>query len=290
MATSFLIAPWFCMWLTIHCDILLNFCCRAYGFYGTLAGTVLESEPPSMVENLRESNISPAVFVASAKSPNALREYLEKYITFCDQAADSDFYNICYTGCLGREHYKYRFSCVASTLQDLSRQLQNALEVYTNKERSPVDHLIFAFPGRRPLKRIRTQLTLNGLGQGSQFQGMGRDLASNNSGFRSILVEMAEMADSIAGFSVLPFLLESNAPAGYSIDSSEQAQVCIFIYQCAICKWLVSLDIHPHAVLGHSIGEIAASGKFSITMELLVSNQPLFYFSSGRRNSIQACP
>lgn len=92
---------------------------------------------------------------------------------------------------------------------------------------------------------------------------MGRDLSANNSTFRSILVEMAEMADSIAGFSVLPFLLESDAPVGLSIDTSEHAQVCIFIYQCAMCKWLASLDIHPHGVLGHSIGEIAAAGEFS---------------------------
>lgn len=113
----------------------------------------MESEPPSIaLDNspveLSPPGTSPAVFVASAKSPNALREYLEHYIAFCNEAAESDFYNTCYTSCVGREHYKYRVSCVASTFQDLSRQLENALKAHTNKQSPPVGRLVFGFPGK----------------------------------------------------------------------------------------------------------------------------------------------
>ena len=34
----------------------------------------------------------------------------------------------------------------------------------------------------------------------------------------------------------------------------------LFIFQYSVCTWLESLSIHAHAIMGHSLGEIAAAG------------------------------
>ncbi|KAF8529293.1 polyketide synthetase [Hysterangium stoloniferum] len=103
------------------------------------------------------------------------------------------------------------------------------------------------------------QLILGFPGQGSQFNGMANDLADRFSGFRAILTEYAQLATSFAGYPVLPLLLKRTGEQDKEIDQSEIAQLCIFVYQCAIVKWLESLGIQGQAVIGHSLGEIAAA-------------------------------
>lgn len=98
-------------------------------------------------------------------------------------------------------------------------------------------------------------------GQGSQFQGMARDLSIGYSGFHSILVEASTRASSLTGYPILSLLVDEVSQDNINIDQSKVAQICIFVYQCSVCRWLATINIHPQAVLGHSLGEIAASGK-----------------------------
>jgi len=61
-------------------------------------------------------------------------------------------------------------------------------------------------------------------------------------------------ASALTGYPILPFLIDQSAPCGFSIDQSEIAQICIFIFQYSVCTWLETLGIHAHAVIGHSLG------------------------------------
>jgi malonyl CoA-acyl carrier protein transacylase len=99
--------------------------------------------------------------------------------------------------------------------------------------------------------------------QGSQYQGINRYLAQQYSGFNAIITDAANKASALTGYLILPLLVDQSAPRGLSINQSKVAQVCIFIFQCPVCTWLESLSIHAHAIMGHSLGEIAAAGMFS---------------------------
>ncbi|KAJ7932975.1 thiolase-like protein, partial [Mycena leptocephala] len=98
----------------------------AYGFAGTLAGTILEA--PEVSEPI-EINAEPLwmIFAVSAKSPDALQSYLRLYLAFCETAPASHFRSICYTSCVGREMYRYRFSCVVKDLDGLVQYLKDRL-------------------------------------------------------------------------------------------------------------------------------------------------------------------
>lgn len=215
---------------------------RAYGFAGTISGTVLESSHDFMAGSSPVTTGSPhAIFAVSAKTPQGLRDYLQAYIDYCCDAPSETFQDICFTATTSREHYKHRFACVAKDMHDLIKQLKAAQ--LSQHSRPTQTHLVLGFPG-----------------QGSQYQGMARDLADANSDFKAILTRVTEKAAEITGFSLVPSLLDADGSPDVRIDESQHAQVCVFVYQYSFCRWLKNLGITPDAVLGHSIGEIAAAG------------------------------
>ena len=217
------------------------------GFAGSIAGTILEA-PTEDMQPKASANIPetmPMTFVVSGKNQDALNEYLSLYLDFCLDADPSLFHAICYTTCVGREHYRYRFACVVNNMQDLIARLEDRLQnASAASAGGNARRILLGFPG-----------------QGSQYQGMGRYLANQYSGFRSIVTDAATKAASLTGYPILPYLLDEPAPKGLTIDHSEVAQVCIFIFQYSVATWLESIGIHAHAVMGHSLGEIAAAGE-----------------------------
>lgn len=187
------------------------------------------------------------LFVVSAKSSKALRVYLRRYLAFCSEAQEDDLPNICYTACIGREHYRFRFSTVVHSMEELIKDLQVACSLGENKflPISSNPRVVFAFAG-----------------QGSQFQGMCRSPCSSIPSFAAILRDYDCQADHLLGFSLLPFLLDSDLSGiEASIEETHVGQTCIYIYQCAMVRWLGTLGIRPSAVLPHSLGEIAAAGN-----------------------------
>ena len=84
--------------------LIVNY--SANGFAGTIAGVVLEDPKEHLIhsadllstndaEELGEN--SPMLFVVSAKSAEALKQYLRKYLDFCRTAPTPNFRSICYT-------------------------------------------------------------------------------------------------------------------------------------------------------------------------------------------------
>ena len=103
---------------------------RSNGFAGSIAGAVLEA--PSEELKIAATEIPdsvPMMFVVSAKSQEALLQYLNNYLDFCLDADASLFHSICYTSCVGREHYRYRFACVATNMQDLIARIEETSRI-----------------------------------------------------------------------------------------------------------------------------------------------------------------
>ena len=191
----------------------------------------------------------PMLFVVSAKSAEALRQYLWKYLDFCRTATTSNFRSICYTTCLGREHYRYRFACVVSNMGNLIKVLEDRLDSTSRRAGSnpaAACRIAFAFPG-----------------QGSHYQAMASDLIARYPGFKDILDSAASAASMLSGYPISSFLVDAETSCDLTIDNSQVAQICIFVYQYSICTWLKQLGIEPQAVLGHSLGEIAAAGAYT---------------------------
>jgi acyl transferase domain-containing protein len=187
------------------------------------------------------------LFVLSAKTQPAMLKYMQAYLDFCKSADERDFLSICYTSCVGREHYKYRFACVVRSIPALVEKLGNALSSLTSTKVSVSGpRCVMGFPG-----------------QGAQYQGMAFTLAQRYPQFLSILSEAAGAATVTTGVPILPYLIDEELPSGLSLDETRIGQVCIFLYQYAMYRWLGALGVQFGGVMGHSVGEICAAGTLA---------------------------
>jgi acyl transferase domain-containing protein len=153
---------------------------------------------------------------------------------------------------------------VASNLGDLTQNLEEKLRSFSlERDGNTTGRILFAFPG-----------------QGSQFQGMASELAILYPEFKDILAFTSATATNLSGCPILSFLMDTAGATDLGIDDGRLAQICIFVYQYSISVWLRTLGIEPSAVLGHSLGEIAAAGMYS-SLHLLKST-PSFYGSHCR--------
>ena len=94
-------------------------------------------------------------------------------------------------------------------------------------------------------------------GHGSQWLGMGRTLLLGEPVFRTTLEAVDREVQLLAGWSVIDELLADSIRS--RLDEAEIVQVVLFATQVALGTLWRSWGMQPNAVVGHSIGEVAAA-------------------------------
>jgi len=94
-------------------------------------------------------------------------------------------------------------------------------------------------------------------GQGTQWVGMGLALRDASKPFR----EELERVDALfaARGDLRPIAELEHAAAESRLDRTDVAQATVFAIQVALVRTLADLGIRPGAVIGHSVGELAAA-------------------------------
>jgi len=88
-------------------------------------------------------------------------------------------------------------------------------------------------------------------GQGSQYPGMGRELAEKFPAARAVFEE----ADAALGFSISHLCFEGSEEA---LKQTENTQPAILSVSTAACRVLAEHGVEPDYVAGHSLGEYSA--------------------------------
>ncbi len=102
-------------------------------------------------------------------------------------------------------------------------------------------------------------------GQGPQWWAMGRQLLHEEPAFRAAIERCAAILERLADWSLLDELtaLESRS----RMDNTAISQPCIFALQVGLAELWASWGVRPEAIVGHSVGEVAAAflaGVFSL--------------------------
>ncbi|HTE51777.1 MAG TPA: acyltransferase domain-containing protein, partial [Kofleriaceae bacterium] len=92
--------------------------------------------------------------------------------------------------------------------------------------------------------------------QGGQYVGCGRDAMASEPAFRAMLAEIDAEWTPLAGWSLREAMHDPALAA--TIDDVEVAQPILFATQVALAAAWQSFGVRPDAVVGHSIGEVAA--------------------------------
>ena len=95
-------------------------------------------------------------------------------------------------------------------------------------------------------------------GQGSQWAGMGRALYRREPVVRAVLERCEREMVSLRGESLLDVMFGREGAAG-SVDDTTWTQPALYALGCALSALWESVGVRPVAVLGHSVGELAAA-------------------------------
>ncbi|HTN88888.1 MAG TPA: SDR family NAD(P)-dependent oxidoreductase [Sorangium sp.] len=221
----------------------------SFGISGTNAHVVLE-EAPRRAGPARSGEAGVVLLPLSARSPGALSDLAEAYRRFLSRLpaeAEPDLGDIAYTASVRRGHHAHRLALTAGSRQELVELLdayrrgeERAGLARGDATRAARPRVVFVFPG-----------------QGSQWVGMGRQLLQREPVFRAAMAACDAAVAQEAGWSLLEEL-----DAGEERSRLEQIDVvqpALFAMGVALSALWRSWGVEPDAVVGHSLGEVAAA-------------------------------
>lgn len=221
----------------------------SFGLSGMGAHAVLESAPRAE-SRPQSGRPHEQLLTLSAKSAPALRELVQRYVDFLaapvpDDAAE--LADIAYTASARRAHYPNRLAVVGTTRQ----QWRTALSEFIAGKTPSGLFFGHAATGRPP------KLVFVFSGQGSQWLGMGRQLLLSEPVFRNIIADCDAAIQKEAGWSLAKELHAE--PDCSNLSRLEFIQPMVFAVAVALAGLYRSWGIEPDAVVGQSMGEIAAA-------------------------------
>jgi phthiocerol/phenolphthiocerol synthesis type-I polyketide synthase C len=227
----------------------------SFGFGGANAHAVLAEAPQVRVT---PSVDDPAADHAellplSARSPEALAALAGRYERAL--AAEMRVADLCYTAGARRDHHDYRLAVVGDSPAELSASLAAYRGAVPRPGLSAGRFIGRGRPGQRP------GVVFLFSGQGSQWYGMGQRLHAQEPVFRDALDRcdraMRPHLDGSPNGSMVAELLADHAESRRSDISV--IQPAIFAVQVALAALWRSWGVEPEAVVGHSLGEVAAA-------------------------------
>ncbi|HEX2419265.1 MAG TPA: type I polyketide synthase, partial [Micromonosporaceae bacterium] len=211
----------------------------SFGYGGSVAHVVLEQAPAAGTSEPQSPAAPPVpVYALSGASPKGVTEYANRLADWLDTASDQlNLTDVAHTLLTRRSHLRYRAAVVAMDRTELRAAL-HALdpdEVVRTLPESPADP-VWVFSGH-----------------GSQWLGMGRELLATEPVFAEMIDSIGPVFAEEIGFTPREALLAED------LGGVDRIQPLIFAVQVALAELWRSYGVKPAAVIGHSVGEIAAA-------------------------------
>ncbi|MGB8391454.1 sulfolipid-1 biosynthesis phthioceranic/hydroxyphthioceranic acid synthase [Mycobacterium sp.] len=220
----------------------------SYGMSGTNVHAIIEQAPETTAHDdvsAGAAAAAPLLFPLSSTSAEGLRRTTRRLADWVQQRADSSpnelvLSDLAYTLARRRAHRPVRTAVVAGNPAQLAEGLREIAEGDTlylpavgQDDRGPV--WVFS-------------------GQGSQWAAMGAELLATEPVFAATVAEAEPLIAREAGFSVTAAM---TAPE--RVTRIDRIQPILFAMQVALAATMRAYGVRPGAVIGHSLGEVAAA-------------------------------
>jgi acyl transferase domain-containing protein/NADPH:quinone reductase-like Zn-dependent oxidoreductase/acyl carrier protein len=209
----------------------------SFGFTGTNAHAIIEQVPVTRNEAEAPAQSSPLLLPVSARSPRALAVASAQMAGRLETAMPDEVGALCWNAGARRSHLEYRLAAHGEDIETLAAGL---------REQSAVTP-------RPALAEVRPIFVFSG--QGSQWRGMGRGLLQRVPVFAEALREVDAALGRWLDWSAYDTLRNGDVDPG----APDRVQPLIFAMQVALARLWTHSGISPAAVIGHSLGEIAAA-------------------------------
>ncbi|KAL7874422.1 hypothetical protein SRHO_G00053920 [Serrasalmus rhombeus] len=212
---------------------------NSFGFGGTNAHAIVRENTHATASSL-DTLSSKKLFPLSAATSKSLEMCIADTYQRISKDTKTDIQTLLYTSACRRSHskHKYRKVFVTTSLSDLEEQLKSTL----NRNFLPVKpdiKVVFVF-----------------CGNGVTYRGMCKQLMKEEPVFREKLREIENCFQNYRSTSIIQKI---NSFDNDDFSKPDIVQPLLFAIQVAIANLLKHWGIRPVAVLGHSIGEVAAA-------------------------------
>ncbi|MCX4800050.1 MULTISPECIES: type I polyketide synthase [unclassified Streptomyces] len=222
----------------------------AFGLSGTNVHVILQSPPADTAGRVDEASTPQAeplpVLVLSGPTPESLTAQSAAYRDVFAAAEPDTLPGLLHSASVRRTHHDYRLAVTGET----GAALAEALDAHHAGRADGSGASGDVLGGRAP--RIVHAFS----GQGSQWPGMALDLYDSQPLVRRALDECDALVGEFAGWSLVE---EIGRTRGSRLADTEFAQPAIFAVQVALSRLWTAWGAAPTAVVGHSVGEIAAA-------------------------------
>ena len=229
----------------------------SFGVGGTNAHVILEEAPQPLrahAADMPPASALPWVLPLSARTAEAVRRRAADLADHLQAHPELALTDVAATLMRGRQDMARRLAVVAA---DAPAAIQ-ALRSVSSATSAPVAawrdaRLVFLFPG-----------------QGAQHPGMARGLHGQFGAFRDAFDAVLAAAGPELAADLRHWMVEclpDDDAAAKALADTRHAQIALFAMSYALAVWLDSLGVRPAAMIGHSIGELAAAcraGVFSL--------------------------
>ncbi|MEY9484431.1 amino acid adenylation domain-containing protein [Streptomyces calvus] len=219
---------------------------NAFGFGGTNAHAVLEEAPPAPPRAPRPSVGGPHLLTLSAGSAETLRAWASRLGQHLRDHPDLDEADVCRAVGAARDERPHRLALVADG--DLRDRLAAACADGGPARRDVVTGTV----ARRP----RTVFVLPG--QGALRPGPGRALYATAPVYRATLDEASALVGAVRGRELAHWCVDGGT-AAEDLAATEVAQPLLVAHGVGLARQLAAWGVRPDAVVGHSVGELAAA-------------------------------
>ncbi|GAA2562024.1 MULTISPECIES: non-ribosomal peptide synthetase/type I polyketide synthase [Streptomyces] len=220
---------------------------NAFGFGGTNAHAVLEQAPPAPSRAPRPGGDGPHLLTLSAGSAAGLRAWASRLAEHLRDHPELDEGDVCLTAGAARDERPHRLALVASG--DLRERLAAACAAGAPTRRQDA---VTGTVTHRP----RTVFVLPG--QGDLRPDRGRALYATAPVYRDTLDEASASAGDVQGRKLAAWCVDGDVTAE-ALAATEVAQPLLVAHGVALARQLIAWGVRPDAVVGHSVGELAAA-------------------------------
>ncbi|CDR02708.1 Acyl transferase [Streptomyces iranensis] len=206
----------------------------SFGISGTNAHVILEE---ASADPVAAPSVLPVVtggvvpWVLSARSDVALRVLADRLVSVVP--AGVDIADVAGSLAASRAGLEFRAVVLGTDREELDRGLA-AVESAGVAMRGPV---AWVFPG-----------------QGSQWTGMGRELAECSPVFAAVFDEVCAVADPLLGCSLRDVMFSA-----VEVHQTAFTQVAVFAFEAGLAAVARAAGLKPDFVAGHSVGEVTAA-------------------------------